>query len=228
MKEQRFYREPWTRDRVDFLAKWWPHFGTYWVSQQLGLSRPQVKAKVEKTGLKILPKAERLCVGCREEYQFSRYGGLHCRSCHLLHRKQTKRGIVDETNPKVRKSQYSTARERWIALATNTARHRSVEPSDITTDYMIELWDQQKGLCFYSGLLLKEPTYGILRHPYSASIDRVDSQKGYIRGNVVWCAWICNRAKSNLSADEYITLCSLVVHHQRALLESGRDIAIFP
>ena len=43
-------------------------------------------------------------------------------------------------------------------------------------------------------------------------IDRIDSSKGYVEGNVVTCCFNCNRAKSNLSQEEFakqIMVCSI-------------------
>jgi len=44
-------------------------------------------------------------------------------------------------------------------------------------------------------------------------IDRVDSDKGYVEGNVVPCCGICNRAKSNLTVDAFLEWVSLVYSH---------------
>lgn len=43
-------------------------------------------------------------------------------------------------------------------------------------------------------------------------IDRVDSSKGYTTDNVVPCCYKCNRAKMNLSQDEFYNLISNIYH----------------
>jgi hypothetical protein len=78
---------------------------------------------------------------------------------------------------------------------------------------MYNLWKLQNGKCYYSGLEMHQPIKGKKRNMYSASIDRIDNKKGYIKGNVVWCCWFYNQAKSNLEIKEFIMLCSLVEHH---------------
>ncbi len=179
------------------MEKWWPHVGTYGVERMLpGLTRSQIKSKATKMGLVLLSKQERLCIDCHEGHQYERYAGLRCRKCHLARRK------------KVRKRPQTL--EEWIALLTNTARHRSQVPSDLDTSYMLDLWHKQEGKCYYSGLDLHVHKYGDKRRPLSPSIDRVDSQKGYIKGNVVWSAWICNAGKSTLSVQGYIQICRMV------------------
>jgi hypothetical protein len=53
---------------------------------------------------------------------------------------------------------------------------------------------------------LKNPKTGKIRSGVPITyngIDRVDSTKGYFNENVVSCCKVCNRAKSNLSLDEF-------------------------
>lgn len=207
----KYYRHPWTKDKVDLLIHWWPHFGTYGMAPMLGLNRRQVKAKVNKLRLVILPKEKRLCLSCKERYQYARHAGLFCNFCHLLRRKEKRRSS-------------DRPLETWIREATNTARHRSREPSDLTTKFMVDLWHRQNGKCYYSGLPMLQPIYGSGRNLYVASIDRIDSKKGYTQNNVVWCCFICNAGKQELTSGEYINLCSQVALHQRGQQESDHDI----
>ena len=196
-------RPPWNDlARVEYLVRWWRHFGTYTVAKELGLTRRQVKAKADKLGLQMLPKRYRLCVRCRRRRQSNRRQGLHCRGCHLERRKE------------LRQAQGQTL-EQWIALATNTARHRSREPSDLTTEYMVRLWKRQDGRCAYTGLPLRQPQYKTPRDGASPSIDRIDPCRGYLRGNVAWVLWEVNRMKSDLTLNAFRGLCMWVAQHRR-------------
>ena len=44
-------------------------------------------------------------------------------------------------------------------------------------------------------------------------IDRVDSNIGYVKENVVPCCWVCNRAKYTMSYDEFISWVSTVYNN---------------
>lgn len=44
---------------------------------------------------------------------------------------------------------------------------------------------------------------GDYRKENSPSIDRIDSSKGYVKGNVVLCSWRANRLKNNGTAEEH-------------------------
>lgn len=193
----KYYKKPWNESLVALMRQWWPHFGTYGMEQILfELTRSQIKSKATKMGLSLLPKTERLCVECRQKYQYKRYAGLRCTTCHLNRRKL------------VRKRPLTT--EQWITMTTNTIKHRSKKSSDLDVDYMVQLWNQQSGKCYYSGLKMRIHQYGEKRHPLSPSVDRIDSSKGYIKGNIVWSSWICNAGKSSLSVQEYIKICRMV------------------
>lgn len=63
--------------------------------------------------------------------------------------------------------------------------------------------------CYYTGRKF-EP-----EGPYSRSIDRIDSSKGYIEGNVVSCTVDINGKKSNLSDEEIELLYTKIVLHKK-------------
>lgn len=65
---------------------------------------------------------------------------------------------------------------------------------NIDYKYLLDIYNKQQGKCFYSGLAMKikgNKDYNTL------SIDRVDSSKGYVKGNVVFCLNSINMLKSN-------------------------------
>lgn len=47
------------------------------------------------------------------------------------------------------------------------------------------------------------------------SLDKLDPDKGYIQGNVVWCSYLTNTMKQNMKEDEfYILLSSILERHK--------------
>ena len=71
---------------------------------------------------------------------------------------------------------------------------------DITAEYLEEVWNQQKGLCPYSGISLVLPKCHCNKNKLNlASLDRIDSSKGYIKGNVQFVALPINYLKSTFS-----------------------------
>ena len=47
-------------------------------------------------------------------------------------------------------------------------------------------------------------------------IDRSDNSLGYVTGNVVPCCWICNRAKSAMNTQEFLTWIDELVQYRSA------------
>jgi len=65
--------------------------------------------------------------------------------------------------------------------------------------------------CYYTGRKFDN------EGPYARSIDRIDSSKGYIEGNVVSCTVDINGKKSNLSDDEIELLYNKIVLHKKKI-----------
>ena len=49
--------------------------------------------------------------------------------------------------------------------------------------------------CYYTG----EPLTDEVNHPLQRTIDRIDCQRGYVKGNVVACSRYFNEKKGNLT-----------------------------
>lgn len=75
----------------------------------------------------------------------------------------------------------------------------------VSNEYLWELFQRQDGRCALTGCQLiphrKES------EEYTASLDRIDSTKGYIEGNVQWVHKDINYMKMDLSASRFIELC---------------------
>jgi hypothetical protein len=53
----------------------------------------------------------------------------------------------------------------------------------------------------------------------TASLDRIDSNKGYTKGNIQWVHKIINRLKNKFSQEEFVRWCKLVARHARRVRE---------
>lgn len=83
---------------------------------------------------------------------------------------------------------------------------------DLTIDYLWQLFEQQNGKCPLSGggLTLPMTAYEIGHGKGSASLDRIDSSLGYIRGNVQWLLKDINMMKQQFPQSHFIEMCHLV------------------
>jgi hypothetical protein len=70
---------------------------------------------------------------------------------------------------------------------------------DLSPAYLINMWNSQNGLCAATGMEMIHR----IRSPYSASVDRIDNNKGYVRGNVrLVCHW-ANLARGRHSVEVF-------------------------
>lgn len=76
----------------------------------------------------------------------------------------------------------------------------------ITIPYVVQLFADQKGLCYISGVPITLPMtyaeYG--KSLQTASLDRIDSSIGYVEGNVSWVHKELNMLKGTMSNSDLI------------------------
>lgn len=94
-----------------------------------------------------------------------------------------------------------------IGCKSNTRKRNKDIPFEIDRDYVFELYKQQKGLCALSGMELSIEI-GSLR---GLSIDKINPDKGYVKGNIQLLCWAVNRAKGEINQDEFIQMCRLII-----------------
>jgi hypothetical protein len=80
---------------------------------------------------------------------------------------------------------------------------------NLSMKYLWELFKNQNRKCKMTGWPLQ---FGNYYHKIetTASLDRIDSKKGYIKGNVQWLHKDINKMKLNKSDEEFINMCHAV------------------
>jgi hypothetical protein len=106
---------------------------------------------------------------------------------------------------------------RHFSLAHRRARNKNIEFS-ITVEDLRQQWNKQGGACDYSGWKLDNPSRtieweGYPQHPRRASLDRIDSSKGYTKENVHFVSLIANYAKNEFTSEDLRNFCLAVVAH---------------
>lgn len=78
---------------------------------------------------------------------------------------------------------------------------------DLTLEYLQTI----PLLCHYTGkdLTFETNCYNTI------SLDRINSNDGYVKGNVVFCCARINNMKSDLTVDEFKSLCKAVAKHMK-------------
>ena len=104
-------------------------------------------------------------------------------------------------------SRKSMAMTRWhVTTARQTRSKAAIDrfgPSEISPEYVLELFDEQKGLCHWFGTPM---VASVENHdPRRPSLDRLDNSKGYVKGNVVLATWFANRGRYLYPAEDFRT-----------------------
>lgn len=87
----------------------------------------------------------------------------------------------------------------------NTAKNRASKNNlsfNLDLDHLKLLWLTQKGLCYYSSFPMKWAKQKVSFH--SPSLDKLDPNKGYVKGNVVFCLFAVNSFKQELTATDFL------------------------
>lgn len=146
---------------------------------------------------------KRICVGCGKEFSPLKKQQIYChKKCGTVHRRS-----------KYYPQQYaknSSSPEIFISrlLATNKRYAK------VSVDYLMSLYNKQHGRCALSG---REMTYirGYGRISTNISIDRIDSSKDYMEGNVQLVCARVNLMKGQFRQDDFVELCKDIAEYSK-------------
>jgi len=119
---------------------------------------------------------------------------------------------VKSKRNKTRLDQYSP-----FKYSLNKARSRSKsrnETTDLTLEYLKEIWENQKGLCSYTNIKMELPRSSqdedIKKSPTKLSLDRIDPNIGYIKGNVEFVCYCVNVMKNDFTKEQMIAFINKI------------------
>lgn len=183
----------------------------------------------------------KICKVCRQPAGLTVVFGLHkhsskqgvgafekniCKSCEAEKARKYRQANPEKTSQnkkRYRDKNRGTIRYH-VQEKISTWRKASNVASDLTVDYLVDLYNQQSGLCYYSGeSMVFGWIDGKVNHN-SLSLDRLDPSKGYIQGNVVWCTYLINTMKQNLTEHQfYKTINKIYLTRQGANMASIKE-----
>lgn len=214
-------------EQAAYVNKWWPHFGTVIVANDLGLDSASIKRYVDINKLHILDKPLRLCTVCRVNYQRpnSASGRRHPAKC--IECASGDRKVVRAINDRSTRAKMTF--EDYFRVSANTLNYRNKTRygvSDrITFLDLINMYKEQDGKCFYSGIELFLPygdnisgefgTAAGSMNPNTISFDRYDSGIAYTKDNIRLCTYQVNVAKNAFTAEQFTAMCASVTSHSR-------------
>ncbi len=113
---------------------------------------------------------------------------------------------------------------RWRNICAK-ARTRGL-PLQITAQFAWDLFVAQGKRCALTNVPLTLSPKSMKAGASSASLDRIDSSKGYIPGNVQWLHRDINFMKTSLPQSEFINWCRLVADHAGRIKYPARKLRL--
>jgi len=112
----------------------------------------------------------------------------------------------------------------FYAHIKHSAKLRKIEfDKDIDRDYLQSIYEKQNKKCGISGLpIVFANSIEEHKNGYTtASLDRIDSSKGYTKSNIQWVHKDINKMKSDFSMLRFVELCYAVLNG-KLLSENGK------
>ena len=130
------------------------------------------------------------CCDCKGPVTTNSYRTLRCISCSKS--ADYRRNMLD----------YKWRLSKLIAMAKNRAKEKKL-PFNLSKQFMIDLWEKQKGTCPISHRSFDLESSGVFGqvNPNAPSIDRINPKLGYVEGNVRIVIYHVNVAISEFGLD---------------------------
>jgi hypothetical protein len=140
-----------------------------------------------------------------------------CKACHDAYTKiyyeKNKSKVVQyrvDYNRNNTRKQYRNLDSRFNLLVKSASYRKKFEVS-ITPEYLKEVWEKQQGQCVYTKL----PLLATANQFNTVSLDRIDSSKGYVEGNVQLICSAVNKMKQDYTEDLFVLLSCLVTQNNK-------------
>lgn len=104
----------------------------------------------------------------------------------------------------------------WWHRIARRATDREI-PVTVTIEQVAAKFENQRRVCNLTGqpLTMPEAEWEAFTKRVNASLDRIDSTKGYLPDNIQWVLKEIQDMKGVLSQDRFIELCCMVADHHR-------------
>ncbi len=172
-------------------------------------------------------KINRHCPKCDKELFYSSSSNFYkavkantkCRECDNEEKRKKLRGKKN-----CRWGGYQGISLRYFNVIKKREEHRN----DICNLTIQDLWNQfqkQKELCALTNIKLELPRQTRQGNVGNASLDRIDSSKGYSKDNIQWVHKDINWMKQDFDENYFVNMCNLVSNHTK--LDEVTPVDIF-
>ena len=169
---------------------------------------------------KIIETGKQICIHCNTEKKIEEFYSNGCFKDGIKkYRTSCKKCVLDRAkinSPEICRTKAqirSSSPKNFIASILNHAAKRKQHLGfDLDLGYLINLYEIQAGQCALSGVKMTH-TAGLGRVNTNISLDRIDSSKGYLRGNVQFVCRVVNIIKQDMDKKELCDWCIKIYKH---------------
>lgn len=171
------------------------------------------RVKVTEDGMKLCKKCNEYKPASKEYFLKDKKGYFYpyCRECkkeYLKSRKNITPLTEEELYERKISKQKVDRTKKWANYLVDSSRNsakRCGREFDIDVSYILELYEKQNQKCYWFGIKLEPST--VSKYPAKPSIDRLDNDKGYVKGNVVITCMTANYGRNSCDAEVFELFC---------------------
>lgn len=171
------------------------------------------RVKVTDDGMKLCKKCAEYKPANTEYFLKDKKGYFYpyCRECkkeYLKSRKNTTPLTKEELYERKLSKQKVARSKKWANYLVDSSRNsakRYGREFDIDVDYILDLYEKQNQKCYWYGIDL-EPS-PVSKYPAKPSIDRLDNNKGYVKGNIVISCMAANYGRNSCDVEVFKNFC---------------------
>lgn len=108
---------------------------------------------------------------------------------------------------------YEELRSKYLQRIISGAKARNLK-FNLNKKYLWNLYIKQNKKCALSGISINFENYAT-KEKATASLDRIDSSKGYVKGNVQWVHKHVNKMKQDFSDAYFIQMCKKIAKNNK-------------
>jgi len=113
-----------------------------------------------------------------------------------------------------KKRKHHTIPSRYFYSIGHGAKRRGLS-CNITIDNIWSLYEKQQGKCALSGLPIRFHNPGEKCTEQTASLDRIDSNRGYSMDNIRWVHKTINTMRTDLTDQEFLYFCQHITNFNK-------------
>lgn len=180
------------------------------IGKTLGITKSVMEYHARKLGLKNHPK---------DKIEWVDETHIKCSKCHEIHdvklfqiirpksAKPSRLSYCQPCRGKQTSKNVTSTLKNYFTSSLRRMRKKNVVNGigfDVSAEFLIELYEEQEGKCFYTDIFMEIPSYGEKngRNAHGPSIDKIIPELGYVEGNLVLCTVRSNLMKSNCTLEE--------------------------